>query len=218
MGSRVRALFALLVVASLAASPAVAASKKPTPKPSVKVSVKASAKPSVKTSAKPTAKSSASPTVTKKKVVKKKKRVPRKKIKVSPSPKAVWPPAGFSQQGEVYAKIPSAKELVGIVSADASLAKTVKDCEKFACGAVQAASETGCGWWEVTTNITGPGNKKLGVLTSIITSTKAQVIKTFFTISPELVADGAVGKVSALVCHHDPRDPALPLNEYKKAE
>ena len=36
------------------------------------------------------------------------------KIKPSPSPK--WPPVGFTVKGEIYAKVPTVKELVGIAS------------------------------------------------------------------------------------------------------
>ena len=219
MGSRLKTLVFLLLALTLAATPTFAATKKPTAQPTAKATAKATVKPSAKASAstKPSAKAS-SPAASKKPVVKKKKRAPRKKVKVSPSPKATWPPNGFSVQGEVYAKIPAAKELVGILSADASLATQVRDCEKFVCGVVQAGSETGCSWWEITTNLTAANNRKLGTLTSIKTSTKAQTIKTFLTVSPELVSDGAIGKVVAVACHHDPRDPALPMSEYKKSE
>ena len=36
------------------------------------------------------------------------------KVKPSPSPK--WPPVGFTVKGEIYAKVPTVKELVGIAS------------------------------------------------------------------------------------------------------
>ena len=36
------------------------------------------------------------------------------KIKPSPSPK--WPPVGFTVKGEIYAKVQTVKELVGIAS------------------------------------------------------------------------------------------------------
>ena len=76
----------------------------------------------------------------------------------------MWPPKGFikSKDGNTYAKIPTAKELVGLASNDKvltrALAKKIDDvpvCEKFSCGAVQVASTTGCTWWVVTSTVKG---------------------------------------------------------------
>ena len=51
------------------------------------------------------------------------------KVKPSPSPK--WPPVGFTVKGEIYAKVPTVKELVGIASKSkvltAQLAQKVDD-------------------------------------------------------------------------------------------
>jgi len=76
------------------------------------------------------------------------------KVKPSPSPK--WPPVGFTVKGEIYAKIPTVKELVGIASNSkvitAQLAEKVDDtliCQKYSCGAITVASTNGCNWWEI---------------------------------------------------------------------
>lgn len=145
---------------------------------------------------------------------------PRPRISVSKSPSPKWPPIGFSQQGEVYAKIPSVKELVGIISADKTKAlyKQSQSCKKYICGSVQAAAETGCDWWEVETKFTTSKNRVLGLLITRFGSAKPRAIKTFITVSPELVKDGGTGKVTAVTCNHGAMDPTLALSEYKKSQ
>ena len=83
------------------------------------------------------------------------------KIKPSPSPK--WPPVGFTVKGEIYAKIPTVKDLVGIASNSkvltAQLAEKVDGvliCKKYSCGAITVASTNGCTWWEVKSKVIGP--------------------------------------------------------------
>ena len=85
------------------------------------------------------------------------------KVKPSPSPK--WPPVGFTVKGEIYAKVPTVKELVGIASNSkvltAQLAQKVDDvliCQKYSCGAITVASTNGCSWWEVKSKVIGPKN------------------------------------------------------------
>ena len=85
------------------------------------------------------------------------------KIKPSPSPK--WPPVGFTFKGEIYAKVPTVKELVGITSNSkvltAQLAEKVDGvliCQKYSCGAITVASTNGCTWWEVKSRVKGPKN------------------------------------------------------------
>ena len=132
---------ALLISVALIASSssALAATKTPTPTPTVKSTVKATAKPTVKPTAKPTAKPtvSASPTATttaKATVKPKPKPKPKKTARKTPSPKPKWPPAGFAIESGVYAKVPSSKELIGILSARNVLASQVEACTKFVCG------------------------------------------------------------------------------------
>ncbi len=242
VGSRLVAS-CLIAVLALSQPIASAETKKPTPKPTVKASAKAStkapakattkasAKPTTKATTKPTTKASAKPSATSKttskpsvkatpkkspakKVVKKK---PLKKIRITPSPKPSWPPKGYSAEGEVYAKIPTAKELVGLISANKTLARQVKDCEKFICGAVQVASAGGCLWWEVISNVLAGDGKKLGELTTLHGASKEQEIKTLLTISPESNANGGSAKIVSVLCHHVDKDPTRASVTYQKS-
>ena len=217
-------IIAALLLASLVATPASAVTKKPQPrakatasaKPTAKASAKATTKPTAKATAKASASSStkATPAPTKKKVVVKRK--PRKKVRVTPSPKADWPPAGFSQSGEVYAKVPTSKELLGLISAKTSLANAVKACTDVVCGAVQVGAETGCTWWEVTSKVLGRDSTLLGTLTTLSSASAAQEIKTILLISDEsLDTNGRMSGIS-VTCHHEERDPSI-TSGYKKA-
>jgi len=129
----------------------------PTPKPTTKVSKTATPKPA--TSAKPTSSKpsvSSSTTTTKKptkKPVKKKKKRVKKTATPIPSPSPVWPPIGFTSKDGIYAKIPTGKELLGLLSAKVKLADDVKKCEKNACGAVVVAAEMQCRWWEIRSTV-----------------------------------------------------------------
>ena len=128
----------------------------PTPKPTTKVSKKATPKPAV--SAKPASSKpsvSSKTTATKKptkKPVKKKKKV-KKTATPIPSPSPIWPPVGFTSKGGIYAKIPTGKELLGLLSAKVKLADDVKKCEKNACGAVVVAADIQCRWWEIRSTV-----------------------------------------------------------------
>ena len=233
VGSRLTALF--LIAALAVSSPtALAASKKPSPKATAKVTAKATSKatakststakatskPTSKASTKPssktTAKSTSKPKVTKKPVVKKKIKKKRKKVRISPSPKPSWPPKGFSVEGEVYAKVPTAKELVGLISANASLGKQIKECSTYICGSVQVAAETGCIWWEVISVISDADGKKLGDLTSAFGSSKSREFKTIIVVSPEAADKGGSAKITSVVCHHEDRVTGQDAVSYKK--
>lgn len=198
-------VLALSTTSALAASPTA----KPSPKPTVKASAKATAKATAKSTKKPAAK---------KKAVKKKKRAPKKVI---PSPAAVWPPKGFTQNGEVFAKIPTAAELQGEASNNFSPAKVflradLRKCDEFACGAVTVASDVGCTWWEVNSTFeridlkTGKIEATLGTLRTISQGTKAKDLQSIMLIS-EIKHKDADGKILnnikasgiAVSCHHD---------------
>ena len=112
---------------------------------------------------------------------------PNPKSKVSPSPSPKWPPAGFSFDSGVYARVPSSKQLVSAISAKRVLASQVKSCTKFVCGAVQVASEPGCQWWEVNSNV----------------YSKEKVLL-------EFIADIEVA------CHQDPRPTGVKNSTYTK--
>ena len=212
---------ALLLLAPLLATPASAATKKPTPAPTVKATAKATAKASTKASASSTSSTKATSTSTtkasatpKKKVVVKRK--PRPKVRVTPSPNPKWPPAGFSQSGEVYAHVPTRDELLGLISAKTSLANAVKACTDVVCGAVQVGAETGCTWWEVNSKVLGRDSALLGTLTTLSGASAAQEIKTILLISDEsLDSNGRMSGIS-VTCHHEEKDPSI-TSGYKKA-
>jgi cell pole-organizing protein PopZ len=214
VGSRLTGLclIAALVIAAPAAS---AATKTPTPKATAKVTAKTTAKSTAKATSQATAKASAQPKATKKPVVKKKKK--KAKVRVTPSPKPAWPPKGFSVEGEVYAKVPTAKELVSLISANSYLEKQIKDCTKYICGAVQVAAENGCIWWQAVAQVTDAQGNKLGELTKSFAGSAAKEFKTLLMISPEAVEQGGAAKITSVICNHVDRDPNVPGTFYTKA-
>ena len=203
--------------------PTHAATTKATPSPTAKTTAKATAKPTV--SPKATAKATAK--ATKKAVVKKK---PRKKVTITPSPKPKWPPSGFKANGDVYAKIPNAKELVGTASNSkiltAQLAQKVDGvaiCEKYSCGAVQVASLDGCTWWEVNAKLVGETSatdktlKTFGSIRTLAGKTTSKQITTILIISQEpLELRHVVTNISA-ICHKNPATEKIPSTTYKSA-
>jgi len=209
----------IALLLALTALPTNAATSKATPSPTAKATAKATAKPTV--SPKATAKA------TKKAVVKKK---PRKKVTITPSPKASWPPKGFKANGDVYAKIPNAKELVGTASNSkiltAQLAQKVDGvaiCEKYSCGAVQVASLDGCTWWEVNSKLVGETSatdktlKTFGSIRTLASKTKSKQITTILIISQEpLELRHVVTNISA-ICHKNPATEKIPSTTYKSA-
>ena len=225
MGARLRKLSILLAIAmALSASSATAATKKPTPTPTVKATakatVKATATPTAKATAKPTAKTTAQPTTAAKATAKptstststatakatvkpKPKPKPRKKIKVSPSPKPQWPPVGFEYATGIYAKIPTSKELVGVISAKGNLASQVAACSKFICGAVQVASEPGCVWWEVNSKVYAQNKDLIGELRTITGASLAREVRTILLISPEPLESLEYVSSIEVVCHQE---------------
>lgn len=147
------------------------------------------------------------------------------KIKPSPSPK--WPPVGFTVKGEIYAKVPTVKELVGIASNSkvltAQLAEKVDGtliCKKYSCGAITVAASKGCTWWEVKSRVKGPTNLEdstiivHGNLRTTTTGTEAKVYKTILLISSEAIERG--NKISNInvICHHAPPSEKLKTNVY----
>jgi cobalamin biosynthesis Mg chelatase CobN len=213
VGARLRKLSLLLALAlAISSTSAFAATKKPTPTPTSKVTVKATtkatAKATVKTSAKPsasaTSKTSAKPTATATTKPKPKpKPKPRKKVKVSPSPKPKWPPVGFEYEAGIYAKIPTSKELVGVISAKGNLASQVAACSKFICGAVQVAAEPGCLWWEVNSKVYGRNKEPIGALRTIAGQSLAREVKTILLISPEPLESLEYVSSIEVVCHQE---------------
>jgi cobalamin biosynthesis Mg chelatase CobN len=213
VGARLRKLSLLLTFAlAISSTSAIAATKKPTPTPTTKVTAKATtkatAKATTKTSTKPsasaTAKASAKPTTTATTKPKPKpKPKPRKKVKISPSPKPKWPPVGFEYEAGIYAKIPTSKELVGVISAKGNLASQVAACSKFICGAVQVAAEPGCLWWEVNSKVYGRNKEPIGALRTIAGQSMAREVKTILLISPEPLESLEYVSSIEVVCHQE---------------
>ena len=208
MKLRVIALATALFL-GLSLTPAEAASKSPTPTPKASVTEKAPVKK----------------TPVKKAPVKKKK---KKNVKLSPSPSPKWPPAGFKTdplgETKLYLKVPTAKELVGILSAKSTLASQIKDCTKFTCGAVIVASETGCRWWKVTGDVVGATSaedrklKTFGSVSTSITRSAAKQIVTILMVTTEPIGLGhIVTNINADCNQSEPTGP-LPNTEYKATE
>lgn len=197
---------------SLSLTSTAAATKSPTPTPKPTVSAKASA------SAKATATAKAP---VKKAPVKKKKKV----VKLSPSPSPKWPPVGFKTDAlgetKLYLKVPSAKELVGILSAKSALASQVKACTQFTCGAVQVASETGCRWWRVNAEVIGATSaenrspKTFGKIVADVTRSAAKQIVTILLVTTEPIGAGHIVSNINVDCNQgDPTGP-IPNTDYQ---
>jgi hypothetical protein len=201
----------LISVLTLSTTSALAATS--TPKPSAKPTVKASTKSAVKETKKPAAK--------KKKVVKKKKKKKLPPLQAVTCFGKTWPPSGFTQNGEVFAKIPTAAQLQcessdNFTPAKVFLRADLRKCDEFACGAVTVASETRCTWWEVTSTFeridlkSGKVDQTLGTLRTVSQGTKAKAFQSIMLIS-EIKHKDADGKILnnikasgiAVSCHHD---------------
>ena len=200
---------------------------------------------SVATAATPAPKSTPKPTVNKKvtttkKPVVKKKKVVKKTATPIPSPSPVWPPDPkiFTSNKGVYAKIPTGKELIGLISAQIGLAADVKKCQTNACGAVIVASDFTCQWWEIKSAVTGlnpndPSKKALlGSLRTTYDSLPPRTYANILLISDEPiyspgVADPTTGVVGApvpipgisvgsisAICHKSATDEKLPSTTY----
>ena len=199
---------------SLSLTSTIAATKSPTPTPKPTASTKASA------SAKATASAKAP---VKKAPVKKKKK--KKVVKLSPSPSPKWPPVGFKTDAlgetKLYLKVPSAKELVGILSAKTALASQVKACTQFTCGAVQVASETGCRWWRVNAEVIGATSaenrtpKTFGKIVADVTRSAAKQIVTILLVTTEPIGAGHIVSNINVDCNQgDPSGP-IPNTDYQ---
>ena len=223
-------LIAAITSSSLLLSSAYAASPTPKASPSKK------ATPAVSKSA--TAKPAASSTTKKptKKPVKKKK--VKKTATPIPSPSPVWPPDRFTANKGIYAKIPTSKELLGLISAKVGLAELVKKCESNACGAVIVAADYRCEWWEIKSTVYGVDpsdvSKKiaLGKLRTLYGPLSAKTYANIILVSDEplygpsvldpesgqTIAGPArngisVGGISA-ICHKSGTDEKFPANIY----
>lgn len=146
--------------------------------------------------------------------------VAKKTAKPIPSPSPKWPPKGFTGKDGVFAKVPSSKELIGLLSAKRTLQAVVKKCEEFACGAVIAAADTGCKWWEVNSNVfrVRPEDltrEKIGTLITYTKGSEKRQQKTIFLISTEPVTLGVSISGIKVTCHRDSTNQPKPGNIYK---
>ena len=223
-------LIAAITSSSLLLSSAHAASPTPKASPSAK------ATPAVSKSANATPSVSSTTKKSTKKPVKKKK--VKKTATPIPSPSPVWPPIGFTANKGIYAKIPTSKELLGLISAKAGLAEVVKKCESNACGAVIVAADYRCEWWEIKSTVYGVDpndvSKKvtLGKLRTLYGPLSAQTYANIILVSDEplygpsvldpnsgqTVAGPArngisIGGISA-ICHKSGTDEKFPANIY----
>ena len=178
---------------------ASAATSSPTPKPGVS-KAKADKKPAAK-----------------KKVIKKKKKLPAKKpIK--------WPPPGFTKQGELYAKTATPKEL-GIAGTENKYIQKnlIEYCHEVACLGIFVGSETGCDWWEVTSNVLGvdpadPTQRIIyGSLTTLVAGSKARTVKPILLVSDEPIADGLGIDIYTANCRTGTPVEKIPSNTYTKS-
>jgi hypothetical protein len=236
---KIRMFVSILVATTLFTTSSYAVT--PTPKPTTKASKTATPKPAVSAmpaTAKPSVSSSS--TTTKKptkKPVKKKKKV-KKTATPIPSPSPVWPPVGFTANAGIYAKIPTGKELLGLLSAKVKLAADVKKCETNACGAVVVAADIQCRWWEIRSTVSmidpsDPAKKLLlGSLRTTYNSLSPKTYANILLISDEplylptaidpvtnqellpVARTGiSVGKISA-TCHKSATNETIPTNIY----
>jgi len=216
-----------------------AATPTPKPKPSSKAtpSKNTTVKPDAKSSAKPSSKKVSTSKATKKPVKKKKKKV-KKTATPIPSPSPIWPPVSFTSNKGIYAKIPTGKELLGLISAKKGLAADVVKCESNACGAVIVAADYSCRWWEIKSTVSGSDlndqNKKvlLGTLRTTYGPLSPKTYANILLISDEplflpqtidpltqLPTPAAprvgivVGNISA-TCHKSATEEKIPTNIY----
>ena len=154
------------------------------------------------------------------------------KAKITPSPSPVWPPNGFikSKDGNTYAKIPTAKELVGLASNDKVLTKAfaqtvdgVPVCEKYSCGAVQVAAVAGCTWWVVTANVKGATStedktiKLFGTVRTTFGKTAAKKYTTILIVSGEPIELGHTVSNIKVICRTDVPVESVPATTYTVA-
>ena len=158
--------------------------------------------------------------------------VAKAKAKITPSPSPVWPPKGFikSKDGNTFAKIPTAKELVGLASNDKVLTKAlgqtidgVPVCEKYSCGAVQVASVTSCTWWVITASlkgVTSPEDKTIklfGTVRTTVGKTSAKKYTTVLIVSGEPIELAHTVSNIKAVCRTDVPIETVPSTTYTLA-
>ena len=204
MNMPVKSVAALLLLClTLPTTSAIANTKSPKPTPTSKKSATVTKKAEPAATSKPSVKPKPKPK-------------PKPKKKVTPSPKAKWPPKDFSSREGIYARVPTAEELVGILSASKSLTRKVEPCTEFVCGAVQVATQTGCKWWEVNSQVYSQEKELIGGLQTIASSTLPREIKTILLISPEPVDSLEYISNIEVVCHQEAKPAGTPSTSFTR--
>ena len=196
---------ALALGLTITVTPALAATKSPTPTPKATATKKAPVK----------------------KAPVKKPPVKKKVVTATPKPSPKWPPVGFKTdplgETKLYMKVPTAKEVVGILSTRSALTAQVKACTSFTCGAVFVASEMGCRWWQVTGEVVGPisaENKTLktfGKITTSVSKSDPRQIITILLVTTEPIGSGHIVSNIRADCNQGEPTGPLPFTEYKAA-
>ena len=196
---------ALTLGLTITVTPALAATKSPTPTPKATATKKAPVK----------------------KAPVKKAPVKKKVVTATPKPSPKWPPVGFKTdplgETKLYMKVPTAKEVVGILSTRSALTAQVKACTSFTCGAVFVASEMGCRWWQVTGEVVGPisaENKTLktfGKITTSVSKSDPRQIITILLVTTEPIGSGHIVSNIRADCNQGEPTGPLPFTEYKAA-
>lgn len=140
---------------------------------------------------------------------KKKETKKERKARLNPqiSPPPGWPPKGFTASNGIYAKIPTKRELAGLVSARTSLFEAIKPCDQYACGSVIVASAEKCLWWEVLSTVVGPKTSdsatitSYGSLTTKTSGSDARSQRVILLISAEPIADRVRVANINVTCH-----------------
>ena len=193
----------LAIAVGLSITPAIAASKSPTPTPKASVAKKAPVK----------------------KAPVKKKKKKKKIIYITHSPSPKWPPAGFKTdplgETKLYLKVPTAKELVGILSAKSALSSQIQSCTKYTCGAVLVASDMGCRWWQITADVIGATSSDNGTLktfgkitTSVAGSAGVRIVTVLLVTTEPIEAGHIVSNINA-DCNQSEPPTSIPNTEYK---
>ena len=99
----------------------------------------------------------------------------------------------------------------------------IKYCDEVACLGIFVGSETGCDWWEVSSNVLGidpadPTKRIIyGSLTTLVAGSKARTIKTILLVSDEPIADGLGISAYTANCRTGTTTQKIPSNTYTKS-
>jgi hypothetical protein len=136
------------------------------------------------------------------------------------SPFLTWPPKKFTVSGDIYAKVPTAIELTGIISAQTKLYTASQKCIDNACGALFVGSTQGCRWWEIDSSIYGPSlvdptkSIEYGTLRTTALGTKPRQIAAILMISTEQLQPRVTVRNIAAKCWPTSSLEKVPNNTY----